>query len=140
MPSTGVHPSFTREERRLRIALVAFAVLSVAFIVGYLLQGIVDHSDYPYVVNSVAKDGVFTFLCAARGRRRAPILIRGAAAHRRARVPRPGLLRARASPETTAPSSHTLGSNLPFGISATTLSYLWTAAAASSRRSSRGCT
>ena len=121
-------PSETREERRLRVALVAFGALSVAFLVGYALQGLLGHSEYPYVVNSVAKDGVFALLCAlgaADVRRFSAAVLLLIAGHVFLFL---GLLVLVLAGHADA-VSHTLGS-LPFGISATTMSYLWMAAAA----------
>ncbi len=135
MPSTSLHPTggngptpapYTREERRLRVALLAFAVLSVAFVVGYLLQGIVDGSSYPYVVNSAAKDGVFAFLCllgAADVRRFSSAVLLLIAGHVFLVL---GLLTSVIAGDVGT-TAHTLGSP-PFGISATTLSYLWVGA------------
>ena len=53
----------TPPERQLRWVLIAFGVLSVAFIVSYLALGLSGTSDYPFTVNSTAKDGVFALFC-----------------------------------------------------------------------------
>ena len=53
----------TREEVRLRRFAIAFAVLFVILAAGYLLQGFFAGAEFPFVANSVAKDGLFALLC-----------------------------------------------------------------------------
>src|SRR5256885_11152089 len=52
----------TGPENRLRIAVIGIGALSAAFFVTYLYQGIVEGAEYPFVVNSVAKDVLFVAL------------------------------------------------------------------------------
>ena len=54
----------TREELRLRRALVFFTAAFVAMGAGYVIQGAFADAEYPFVANSLAKDGVFAILCA----------------------------------------------------------------------------
>jgi choline dehydrogenase-like flavoprotein len=54
----------TRAESRLRIALVLLGLLSLAFAIGYVLMGVLGDSEYPFVANSLTKDGFFAALCA----------------------------------------------------------------------------
>jgi choline dehydrogenase-like flavoprotein len=52
----------TGREHRLQIGVVVIGALSALFIVSYLAQGISEGSEYPFVVNSVAKDVLFVAL------------------------------------------------------------------------------
>ncbi|MFN2616642.1 MAG: GMC family oxidoreductase N-terminal domain-containing protein [Thermoleophilaceae bacterium] len=45
--------------------LAGFAVMFAGLCVGYLLQGVLGHAEFPFVANSVAKDGLFFALCVA---------------------------------------------------------------------------
>jgi choline dehydrogenase-like flavoprotein len=58
----GDDAGLTREELRLRFWMRVLAVTSFAFVGGYLAMGIFGSSEYPFVTNSVAKDGLFGFL------------------------------------------------------------------------------
>jgi choline dehydrogenase-like flavoprotein len=63
----------TPEERRLRGLLYLNAVIAIAFVALYLAGGIADGEQFRFVVNSVAKDGLFallSLLAAADVRRR----------------------------------------------------------------------
>jgi choline dehydrogenase-like flavoprotein len=53
----------TRAERRLRLLLWINAVLALAFIAVYLAGAVWDDEPFRFVVNSVAKDGLFAALC-----------------------------------------------------------------------------
>ena len=59
MPESG---DLTPQERRLRIALIVIALLSVAFAVDYVALGVAGDSEYPFVANSTAKDLLFVIL------------------------------------------------------------------------------
>ena len=52
----------TPQERRLELVLRLFSLLFVAFVIGYLLQGLLGPAEFPFVANSVAKDGMFAVL------------------------------------------------------------------------------
>ena len=52
-----------REERRLRFLLWVNAVLAIAFVAVYLAGAIWDGEQFRFVVNSIAKDGLFAALC-----------------------------------------------------------------------------
>ena len=52
----------TSQELRLRFFLKAFALMSVVYAVGYVIVGVVGDSEYPFVANSLAKDGFFALL------------------------------------------------------------------------------
>jgi choline dehydrogenase-like flavoprotein len=52
----------TSQELRLRSCLKLFAVMSALFGVGYLVMGVVAESEFPFVANSLAKDGFFALL------------------------------------------------------------------------------
>ena len=52
----------TPPERRLELVLRLFTLLFAGFAVGYLLMGSVGSGEYPFVANSVAKDGLFAIL------------------------------------------------------------------------------
>ena len=52
----------TPQERRLELVLRLFSLLFVAFVIGYLLQGLLGPAEFPFVANSVAKDGMFAAL------------------------------------------------------------------------------
>ena len=56
-------PELTPPERRLELVLRLFTLLFGGFAVGYLLMGSVGPGEYPFVANSVAKDGLFAILC-----------------------------------------------------------------------------
>ncbi|MCW3065275.1 MAG: family oxidoreductase [Solirubrobacterales bacterium] len=60
----GEVPGLTRAEQRLRVALILLGLLSLAFAIGYVLMGVLGDSEYPFVANSLAKDGFFAALCA----------------------------------------------------------------------------
>jgi choline dehydrogenase-like flavoprotein len=49
----------TPEERRLVLVLRLFSLLFVGFVIAYLLQGALGPAEFPFVANSVAKDGMF---------------------------------------------------------------------------------
>ena len=55
----------TREEQRLRGFLLILAPVFAALAVSYVLQGILPDpgSEFPFVANSLAKDGTFAVLC-----------------------------------------------------------------------------
>ena len=53
----------TREERRLRTLLWINAALALAFIAIYLAGALWDGEQFRFVVNSVAKDGLFAAIC-----------------------------------------------------------------------------
>jgi choline dehydrogenase-like flavoprotein len=53
----------TPAEQRLRVLLLANAVIAVAFVAIYLAGAIWDGEQFRFVVNSVAKDGLFAALC-----------------------------------------------------------------------------
>ena len=57
-------PALTRAEQRLRIALILLGIESLGFAIGYVLMGILGDAEYPFVVNSLTKDGFFAALCA----------------------------------------------------------------------------
>ena len=52
----------TAQELRLRFALKLFAAMSGVFAVGYVVMGVVAESEFPFVANSLAKDGFFALL------------------------------------------------------------------------------
>ena len=52
----------TAQERRLELVLRLFSLLFAAFVIGYLLQGLLGPAEFPFVANSVAKDGMFAVL------------------------------------------------------------------------------
>jgi choline dehydrogenase-like flavoprotein len=52
----------TPEEVRLQKVMGGLAVLFASFVVGYLLQGLLGHAEFPFVANSAAKDGLFAAL------------------------------------------------------------------------------
>src|SRR6478609_6442960 len=52
----------TGREHRLRIGVIVIGALSALFVVSYIAQGIAEGSEYPFVVNSVAKDVLFVAL------------------------------------------------------------------------------
>ncbi len=54
----------TGAERRLQTALALFTFLFLALAIGYLLQGALAGAEFPFVANSVAKDGMMAVLCA----------------------------------------------------------------------------
>ena len=58
----GEHPGLTRWEQLLRAAGAFLAFISAGFAVWYLAKGLFDQSEYPYVVNSVAKDALLAGL------------------------------------------------------------------------------
>ena len=71
-------PALTRSERRLRWLLYGNAALAVAFVAVYLAGAIWDGEQFRFVVNSVAKDGLFAALCllgAADVRRRGDLAL-----------------------------------------------------------------
>jgi choline dehydrogenase-like flavoprotein len=53
----------TREEIRLRRSLQVLAVLFVLMALSYLYQGFFQRAEFPFVANSVAKDGFFAAMC-----------------------------------------------------------------------------
>jgi choline dehydrogenase-like flavoprotein len=53
----------TAEERRLRWLLWGNAALALIFVAIYIAEGVFDDGDPRFVVNSVAKDGLFAALC-----------------------------------------------------------------------------
>ncbi len=53
----------TTEELRLRRFLLILAPVFSVMAVGYILQGIMGDAEFPFVANSVAKDGTFAVLC-----------------------------------------------------------------------------
>ena len=53
----------TAEERQLRIAVGIVGLLSMAFLVTYVVTAVTYASRYPFVANSLAKDLVFLALC-----------------------------------------------------------------------------
>jgi choline dehydrogenase-like flavoprotein len=58
----GERPGLTRWEQWLRGAAALLALSSTGFAVWYLVKGFVSDSEYPYIVNSVAKDALLTGL------------------------------------------------------------------------------
>ena len=56
------HQELTAQERRLELVLRLFSLLFAAFVIGYLLQGLLGPAEFPFVANSVAKDGMFAVL------------------------------------------------------------------------------
>ena len=58
----GERPGLTRWEQALRLAAAALALVSTGFAVWYLIKGFVQQSEFPYVVNSVAKDSLLAGL------------------------------------------------------------------------------
>jgi len=115
--------ALTAPERVLRRWLIGFGVLSVAFIVGYLVEGLDGTADFPFVVNSTAKDGVFTLFCllgAADVRRYSVAVILLIAGHLLLVF---GLAVMLIAGDTGA-TAHTLGP-LPFGIGTTTFAVVW---------------
>jgi choline dehydrogenase-like flavoprotein len=56
-------PELTAQEKRLELVLRLFTLLFAGFVVSYLLQGILhEDTEFPFVANSVAKDGMFAVL------------------------------------------------------------------------------
>lgn len=53
----------TQEELRLRSALRVLALAFLAMAGSYVAQGILGPAEFPFVANSVAKDGLFAGLC-----------------------------------------------------------------------------
>ena len=71
-------PALTPPERRLRWLLFGNAALAVAFVAVYLAGAIWDGEQFRFVVNSVAKDGLFAAICllgAADVRRRGDLAL-----------------------------------------------------------------
>ena len=62
-PVPGEDAELTRSEATLRIALRVFAITFIALGLGYLGQGVLGPAEFPFVANSVAKDGLFAGLC-----------------------------------------------------------------------------
>ena len=63
MQEKGPDPGeLTGREHWLRVGVIVIGALSGLFVVSYLAQGIVEGSEYPFVVNSVAKDVLFVAL------------------------------------------------------------------------------
>ena len=58
----GERPGLTLWEQLLRWAGALLALISTGFAVWYLVKGFVQESEYPYVVNSVAKDSLLAGL------------------------------------------------------------------------------
>jgi choline dehydrogenase-like flavoprotein len=56
------HAELTPQERRLELVLRLFSLLFLGFVISYLLQGALGPSEFPFVANSVAKDGMFAAL------------------------------------------------------------------------------
>ena len=54
----------TGAEWRLQTVVGFFTFLFVALGIGYLLQGALAGAEFPFVANSVAKDGMMAVLCA----------------------------------------------------------------------------
>jgi choline dehydrogenase-like flavoprotein len=52
----------TGREHRLQVGVIVIGALSALFVVSYVAQGIAEGSEYPFVVNSVAKDVLFVAL------------------------------------------------------------------------------
>ena len=63
MPTPAEDGSLTREERRLRGLLYFNAALALAFVAVYVAGALWDGEAFRFVVNSVAKDGLFAVLC-----------------------------------------------------------------------------
>jgi choline dehydrogenase-like flavoprotein len=57
-----VNGAITRNEQQLRLAAGAVGLLSVAFIVMYVVTAVTSVSHYPFVANSLSKDGLFAAL------------------------------------------------------------------------------
>jgi choline dehydrogenase-like flavoprotein len=56
-------PELTAQEKRLELVLRLFTLLFAGFVISYLLQGVLhDQTEFPFVANSVAKDGMFAVL------------------------------------------------------------------------------
>jgi choline dehydrogenase-like flavoprotein len=56
-------PELTAQERRLELVLRLFSLLFAGFVISYLLQGALhEQTEFPFVANSVAKDGMFAVL------------------------------------------------------------------------------
>ena len=53
----------TPEELQLRRFLLILAPAFALMALGYILQGLLFHAEFPFVANSVAKDGTFAILC-----------------------------------------------------------------------------
>jgi choline dehydrogenase-like flavoprotein len=53
----------TPQERRFEIALRLFSLFFLALAVSYLIQGVQGPAQFPFVANSLAKDGLFAILC-----------------------------------------------------------------------------
>jgi choline dehydrogenase-like flavoprotein len=53
----------TPQERRLEIALRLFSLFFLALAVSYLIEGVQGPAQFPFVANSLAKDGLFAILC-----------------------------------------------------------------------------
>jgi choline dehydrogenase-like flavoprotein len=51
------------EELRLRLFLLILAPVFALMALGYVLQGLLGDAEFPFVANSVAKDGTFAVLC-----------------------------------------------------------------------------
>lgn len=59
----GERPALTFWEQMLRASAVLLGLVSAGFAVWYVLKGLVGHSEYPFVVNSIAKDSLLAALC-----------------------------------------------------------------------------
>jgi choline dehydrogenase-like flavoprotein len=57
-----MNAALTPQERLLRGALIFLAVTFAAYIVGYLIGGFTRGAEFPFVANSVTKDGLFLVL------------------------------------------------------------------------------
>ena len=53
----------TTDEVRLQRVLAIFAAAFASMAIGYLAQGAFAGAEFPFVANSVAKDGLFAALC-----------------------------------------------------------------------------
>ena len=52
-----MNTELTPQYELLRGTLVVLAIQDLAYIVGYFLGGFMGHSEFPFVANSVTKDG-----------------------------------------------------------------------------------
>jgi choline dehydrogenase-like flavoprotein len=58
----GERPALTGWEKALRVLAGFLALISVGFAIWYIVKGIVGPAEFPYVVNSVAKDALLAGL------------------------------------------------------------------------------
>ena len=62
-PPAAAPAQLTRQELQLQKVLRFFTFLFAGLAASYVVQGIVSKAEFPFVANSLAKDGFFAALC-----------------------------------------------------------------------------